>query len=186
MSSLTSLTIKQPRIRHTTSKSAPTTAAQRKEKAAKREENQEEMNAAIIEWFDDTMAKANHIAEKFNKKPRHILDIFFHGGARMVNAHEKVNPYCAFLSLKSQELRDGKQLVHWYILLQLTTIFAKRVPLCRCPTSRKSSHPNIMPWAKKNDRKLWRSTKRTRPARGPYDTLYLEAVFRMLATSSAI
>jgi len=110
MSSLTSLAVKQSRVRHTTSKPAPTTAAQRKEKAKQREDNQEEINAEVTDWFNETMAKASILAAKFNKKPRYFLDMFFHGGARMINAVEEVNPYCAFLSLKSQELRDGKQL----------------------------------------------------------------------------
>ncbi|KAF8954280.1 hypothetical protein BDZ97DRAFT_491743 [Flammula alnicola] len=46
---------------------------------------------------------------RFNKKPRYFLNIFFHGGARMVNHHEKINPHNAFISLKAQELRDDGQ-----------------------------------------------------------------------------
>jgi len=126
MSSLTALTVKQPRIRHTTSKSAPTTAAQRKEKAKKREENQEELDTAVNEWFNDTIVRANTLAEKFNRKPRYFLDIFFHGGATMIHANEKVNPHGAFLSLKSQELRDGE----WLYCLS-TTLELKILPIKR-------------------------------------------------------
>jgi hypothetical protein len=96
------------RVRHTQHKSAPLTVRQKKEKATQREETQAAMDAAVDEWFDLTMAKANELAERFNKKPRFFLDIFFHGGARMVHHHEKVNAHNAFVSLKAQELRDGR------------------------------------------------------------------------------
>lgn len=66
--------------------------------------------------------KANELAERFNKKPRHFLDIFFHGGARMINTQEKVNPHNAFLSLKAQELRDGMSYLHVTLLISFLTI----------------------------------------------------------------
>jgi hypothetical protein len=95
------------RICHTKHKSAPLTAKQKKDKAIQREENQAAIDAAVDEWFESTMAKANELAERFDKKPRYFLDIFFHGGALMVHHHEKVNAHNAFVSLKAQELRDG-------------------------------------------------------------------------------
>lgn len=95
------------RIRHTKHKSVPLTAKQKKDKVIQREENQAAIDAAVDEWFESSMAKANELAERFDKKPRHFLDIFFHGGARMVHHHEKVNAHNAFVSLKAQELRDG-------------------------------------------------------------------------------
>ena len=94
-------------VRHTQKKSAPLTAKQKKEKAIQREENQAAIDTAVDEWFNSTMAKANELAERFNKKPRYFLDVFFHGGTRMVHHHEKVNAHNAFVSLKAQELRDG-------------------------------------------------------------------------------
>lgn len=110
MSILISSTIKaasSTHIHHTQHKSAPLTLKQKKEKQIQREENQAAIDTAVDEWFNLTMEKANELGEKFNKKPRYFLDIFFHGGARMVHHHEKVNPHNAFISLKSQELRDG-------------------------------------------------------------------------------
>jgi hypothetical protein len=110
MSILTSSTINAAssiRIHHTQHKAAPLTLTQKKEKAAQREENQAAIDTAVDEWFSSTTAKANELAARFNKKPRYFLDIFFHGGARMVYHHEKVNPHNAFMSLKAQELRDG-------------------------------------------------------------------------------
>lgn len=68
------------------------------------------IDAAVDEWFESTTAKANELAELFNKKPRYFLNIFFHGGARMVHHHEKVNAHNAFVSLKAQEPRDGMSL----------------------------------------------------------------------------
>jgi hypothetical protein len=112
MSILTSSTINaasSTRVHHTHHNSAPLTSKQKKEKRVQREENQEAIDAAVDEWFTSTTAKANELAGKFNKKPRYFLDIFFHGGARMVHHHEKVNPHNAFISLKAQELREGTQ-----------------------------------------------------------------------------
>ena len=111
MSILTSSTIhaaSSTRIHHTQGKSAPLTSKERKEKAVQREENQAAIDAAVEEWFSMTTLKANELAARFNKKPRHFLDIFFHGGARMVHHHEKVNPHNVFMSMKAQELREGK------------------------------------------------------------------------------
>ena len=95
------------RIRHANHKSAPLTAKQKKDKAIQRQDKQDAIDAAVDEWFESTMAKANELAERFDKKQRYFLDIFFHGGARMVHHHEKVNTHNAFVSLKAQELRDG-------------------------------------------------------------------------------
>jgi hypothetical protein len=111
MASFTSSTIQAAsytRIRHIQQSRAPIPAAQRKEKAAEREKVQEAIDTAVSEWFSASMATANQLAERFDKKPRYFLDIFFHGGARMIKHHEKPNAHNAFLSMKSQELRDGK------------------------------------------------------------------------------
>ncbi|KAF8179465.1 hypothetical protein BJ912DRAFT_804022, partial [Pholiota molesta] len=51
------------------------------------------------------------LAERFNKKPRFFLDAFFHGGVRMINHHEKVNPHNAFISRKANELREEGQTI---------------------------------------------------------------------------
>ena len=97
------------RVRLTQSaKPPPIPAAQRAEKAAERERVQQDIDAAVDEWFTNTNALANTLADKFNKKPRYFLDIFFHGGARMLTHHEKVNPKNAFVAMKAQELRSGE------------------------------------------------------------------------------
>jgi hypothetical protein len=111
-SSLYTATIKSasaPRIRsnNAVTKLPPVPAEQLKEKAAARAQNQADIDVAIQEWFDATQQTANQLAERFNKKPRFFLDAFFHGGARMINHHEKVNPHNAFISRKANELREG-------------------------------------------------------------------------------
>ncbi|KAJ7220384.1 hypothetical protein C8J57DRAFT_1015512, partial [Mycena rebaudengoi] len=58
-------------------------------------------------WFADTQAKAHELAERFQKKPRYFLDIFFQGGAHMVNHQQKVNAYNAFKSEKLAECREN-------------------------------------------------------------------------------
>ena len=113
MSSFTSKTIlaaSQPRSRQTQHRSAPQPKHQRDEKALERAQVQEEIDAAVNEWFDSTKKLATSLAERFNKKPRYFLDIFFSGGARMVHHHDKINPHNAFNSLKAQELRDGEKI----------------------------------------------------------------------------
>lgn len=90
-------------------KSAPQTKQQLHEKAIQRAQVQEEIDTAVNEWFDSTHKVVNQLAERFGKKPRYFLDIFFAGGARMVTHHDKVNAYNAFTSLKAQEIRDGEK-----------------------------------------------------------------------------
>ena len=97
------------RVRSTQSTKAPPIPGwQRAEKAIKHDRVQQEIDEAVDEWFTHTNSLANTLAERFNKKPRYFLDIFFHGGARMLNHHEKINPKNAFVALKAQELRDGE------------------------------------------------------------------------------
>ncbi|KAJ6550349.1 hypothetical protein B0H10DRAFT_1732128, partial [Mycena sp. CBHHK59/15] len=74
-------------------KSAPLTSTQLKEKREKRETRQAEIDAAVDDWRMYTNEKASELAERFDLKPRYFLDVFFQGGAKMVNHQEKVNPY---------------------------------------------------------------------------------------------
>jgi hypothetical protein len=59
------------------------------------------------EWWTYTEEKASELANCFDKKEQYFLDIFFQGGARMVNHHKEVNPYNALKSEKAAELREG-------------------------------------------------------------------------------
>ncbi|KAJ7088986.1 hypothetical protein C8R44DRAFT_565154, partial [Mycena epipterygia] len=61
---------------------------------------------AVEEWREYTNRTAHELAEKFDMKPRYFFDIFFQGGAHMVNHQEKINPYNAFKSEKAAEARD--------------------------------------------------------------------------------
>lgn len=102
-------TVSTQRIRReANNKSAPIPAQQRQKKLEARKDKQEAIDDAVGEWYSYTIAKADDLAQRFNKKPRYFLDIFFQGGARMVNHQSKVNPYNAFKSLKAQELSDSK------------------------------------------------------------------------------
>jgi len=80
---------------------------QRKEKLAKRQENQRQIDEAVAEWYAYTLAKADDLGKRFNKKPRYFLDIFFQGGAKMVTHNNKTNAFNAFKSLKAIELNEG-------------------------------------------------------------------------------
>jgi hypothetical protein len=92
-------------------KLAPIPAQQRQEKKEACEEKQQAIDDTVGEWYSYTIVKANDLAQRFDKKPRYFLDIFFQGGARMVNHHSKVNVHNAFKSMKAQELHEGLLLI---------------------------------------------------------------------------
>jgi hypothetical protein len=86
--------------------SAPLSAEEIKRKATARAEKQEKIDAAVDEWREYTNRIAHDLAEQFDMKPRYFFDIFFQGGAHMVNHQEKINPYNAFKSEKAAEARE--------------------------------------------------------------------------------
>ncbi|KAJ7893178.1 hypothetical protein B0H14DRAFT_3427659 [Mycena olivaceomarginata] len=59
------------------------------------------------EFFSYAESKAIELGERFDRKPRYFLDLFFQGGARMMNHHDKINPCNAFKSEKAAERREG-------------------------------------------------------------------------------
>lgn len=89
------------------SSTIPIPAQQRKEKIAARQERQRQIDDAVSDWYSYTLAKADELGKTFDKKPRYFLDIFFQGGAKMVNHRHKTNSYNAFKSLKAAELSEG-------------------------------------------------------------------------------
>ena len=66
---------------HPTHKRVPIPAQQHQEKKEAHEEIQQEIDDAASKWYSYTIAKANKLAEHFNKKPQYFLDIFFQGSA---------------------------------------------------------------------------------------------------------
>jgi hypothetical protein len=87
-------------------KSAPLTAAQVNENREKREKRQAEIDTAVDEWREMTNEKASELAARFDLKTRYFLDVFFQGGAHMVNHQEKINAYNAFKHEKAVENRE--------------------------------------------------------------------------------
>lgn len=87
-------------------KPAPLTTEQKKEKQTAREEIKAAINAEVEQWVGNTTAKANELAERFNKKPRYFLDLFFNGGVKLVRSRA-TNPWNAFMSKKADEVNDG-------------------------------------------------------------------------------
>ncbi|KAF9048995.1 hypothetical protein BJ165DRAFT_1311016, partial [Panaeolus papilionaceus] len=85
---------------------APLTQQQKKEKKAEAGERREELDAAVNAWFEKALEHADELAERFNKRPRYFLDIFFSSGARMLSQQTKTNPHKVFLHFKSEEARD--------------------------------------------------------------------------------
>lgn len=87
-------------------KAAPLTTEQRTEKREARAQTQAAIDEEVHKWFSATMAKANELSEKFNKKPRYFLDLFFQGGARLVNVRG-TSAWNAFMSQKAEEINGG-------------------------------------------------------------------------------
>ena len=50
-------------------KPPPIPSHQRKEKIAARQENQRQIDDAVAEWYTYTLAKAEDLGKRFNKKP---------------------------------------------------------------------------------------------------------------------
>lgn len=101
--------VSAPRRREPSQKkpSIPIPTHQRKEKIAARQERQRQIDDAVGEWFSYTLAKADELGKRFDKKPRYFLDMFFQGGVKMVNHRHKTNAYNAYKSLKAAELSEG-------------------------------------------------------------------------------
>ncbi|KAJ6481140.1 hypothetical protein C8R45DRAFT_1100697 [Mycena sanguinolenta] len=97
--------LSQPRNHAQTQPYAPLTGAERQEKQRAAAETKAEMDAACAEVHTYLRNKALELAERFQKKERYFLDIFYQAGARMVNAQEKTNPYNAFKSEKAAQLQ---------------------------------------------------------------------------------
>jgi hypothetical protein len=93
-----------------TTKAAPLTAEQRKEKREAHDETAQVIAADVGAWYSSTMAKVEELAEKYHKKPRYFLDLFFHGGARLVN-ERGTTAWNAFLSKKADEVNRGKSML---------------------------------------------------------------------------
>lgn len=93
-----------PRLRNVPQqKRPPIPSHQQKEKLAERQKRQEQIDEAVSEWYTYTLAKADELGERFDKKPRYFLDIFFQGGAKMVTHRSNTNAYNTFKSLKATE-----------------------------------------------------------------------------------
>ncbi|KAJ6521708.1 hypothetical protein B0H19DRAFT_1043656 [Mycena capillaripes] len=87
-------------------KPAPRTAEKLKEKRDARADKQGRIETRVQQWMEDTNQLAQAMATEFDMDSRYFLDIFFQGGAHMINHQEAINPYNAFRGLKSMELRE--------------------------------------------------------------------------------
>ncbi|KAF8212735.1 hypothetical protein K438DRAFT_1566254 [Mycena galopus ATCC 62051] len=98
--------VSQPRHRQPAKPRAPLTQDERKEKNEASAQRQSEINADVQSFLDDAFERATQLAEKYDKKLRYFLDLFFQGGARLVHQQKEINPYNAFKSEKAAELRE--------------------------------------------------------------------------------
>ncbi|KAJ7142730.1 hypothetical protein C8R44DRAFT_866034 [Mycena epipterygia] len=87
-------------------KQAPVPALHLQQKRVDREKKQGDIDDAVGEWKDFTFAKAEELAARFDMKARYFLDIFFQGGAHMINHQQKPNPYNAYKAERAAENRE--------------------------------------------------------------------------------
>ena len=105
---LSSIIVPPTRIRNTASKPTPLTNVQRKDRAASNSLRQAQITEAVEAWKQSTLNTAADLANRFDKKERYFLDLFFQAGTHLVHQQKKVNAHNAFLHMKAEELRDGK------------------------------------------------------------------------------
>ncbi|KAJ7691231.1 hypothetical protein B0H14DRAFT_3531967 [Mycena olivaceomarginata] len=69
---------------------------------------QTEINTAVQRFLDKAFKTATELTDKYDKKPRYFLDLFFQDGAHMVSQQKEVNPYNAF-KMRRQPLCTRKE-----------------------------------------------------------------------------
>ena len=102
-----SLRVPSSRKRHTISKRAPLSDAQRKARSAASRKHQGDIDDAVREWKASTLTLATELARCFNKKECYFLDLFFQSGVHLMCKQMKVNTHNAFLLMKAQELHES-------------------------------------------------------------------------------
>ncbi|KAJ7785308.1 hypothetical protein DFH07DRAFT_948388 [Mycena maculata] len=96
-----------PQIRHTEPrKRVPWTAEKRQENKEKCTEKQDGIDAALVAWWDGTVALVEDLSTRYKKKPKYFLEMMFQGGAHMVHSQGKPNPYNAFRAEKAAECHE--------------------------------------------------------------------------------
>ncbi|KAJ7783595.1 hypothetical protein DFH07DRAFT_726892 [Mycena maculata] len=99
--------LSQPHVRRTEPKKrAQLAPEQRKERTKARDTKQAEIDAAIGQWYADSLQLAEKLAETHKKKPKYFLEMMFQGGAKMVYQQNKQNPYNTFTAEKAAECCD--------------------------------------------------------------------------------
>ncbi|KAJ7848496.1 hypothetical protein B0H14DRAFT_2583013 [Mycena olivaceomarginata] len=88
---------KVPSQKHT-----PNTAQEVKEKCEASQETQAAIDAEVVDFMTYAMTKAATLGKHFDKSTRYFLDMFFQGGAHLVNHQEKINLFNAFTKLTVQ------------------------------------------------------------------------------------
>ena len=103
-----SVIVPPTRLRNTVSNHTPLTDLQRKERASTNSLRQTQINEAVEAWKQSTLKTAADLANRFDKKERYFLDLFFQAGTHLVHQQKKINAYNAYLHMKAEEMRDRK------------------------------------------------------------------------------
>ncbi len=95
--------------RQRTSKPRPYIPVPPEQRAQRRETNREcreEVNATIIAWETYTLSKAEELAERFKRRPRYFLDLFYQSTSRLASRHEKANGFNLYKRKRTAEMRE--------------------------------------------------------------------------------
>ncbi|KDQ59365.1 hypothetical protein JAAARDRAFT_192876 [Jaapia argillacea MUCL 33604] len=90
-------------------KAAALTAAQQKANVLCGLATQTEIDAEVCSFVTHALSLADHLREKYKKKPHYFLNLFFNGGVRVSKKHTKINPSNVFQSMKAAQASEAGQ-----------------------------------------------------------------------------
>lgn len=98
---------------------APMASTTRQEAQKRRRSIQDAINEMAAEWMQYTLACAQKMADKFGKPASYYLNLLFSHSASHFDQRD-INPWNAFLSLKSERVNDGTLLTESMTRFSLT------------------------------------------------------------------
>ncbi|KAJ7757676.1 hypothetical protein B0H14DRAFT_3598809 [Mycena olivaceomarginata] len=99
--------VSAPRLNQVPSqKRAPLPAQEAKEKREESQATQAAIDAEVADFMTYATTKATALGKRFDKSTRYFLDMFFQGGAHLVNHQNKLNAFNAFKAEKAAERRE--------------------------------------------------------------------------------
>jgi hypothetical protein len=175
-----------PRIRRHHNPRPPIPASQQAVLQAKADEVNARKKAYVDEWWADTQARAQRMADEFDMTPRRALDLFQCAGMRMIHTRSNGNSWNAYLALKSMELKGRLSVSFSGVLGSLIHSQRPAQSLSTLLRCRKPILTNITLCPMSKRRNSSRSTAKSKTATRHFVDLPLKAASRMSPTQSAM